>query len=191
MRHFIKERLGFYCWSIYGTTVRNPKMSAAPKSFLFVCKGNICRSPFAEHMARNIAGSRRLGTMLFCSGGLEVSTSSPPPEEALRAAREFGVHHGTHRSRAVTYDMVKASDMTLAMELRHFLALRNCFPEFTGKIFLLPLFEEDSAPWHRGYRRYTIPDPYDKPSEQFLACFRRIAGCLDKLFSEVARRAGP
>ena len=40
----------FY-WSVYGRTICNPRLPQNINSILFVCKGNICRSPFAEYYA--------------------------------------------------------------------------------------------------------------------------------------------
>ncbi len=180
----IKRNLKNPYWKLYGSTIRNPSLPGDLKSFLFVCKGNICRSPFAEHLAAKIAEERNLRDRTFYSVGLDVSQSLPSPREAVRAAESFGVGINGHKSKQVTQDRLKTSDMIIAMEAAHFKHLRKTYPQFQDKIFLLPLFEKNRTTGG-SYARYNIVDPYGKPLEQFLDCYRRIEDCLDGLFSEI------
>lgn len=179
-RHFkkkIKNALRNLYWKHHGGSFVNPSLPSNPKSFLFICSGNVCRSPFAEHVARKVARKRE-----FFSAGMKVSKSNPPPPEAVVAAEEFGVKLDGHRSREITPDMVESFDMVLAMEASQFQGLKKAYSDLSGKIFLLPFYEE--APDKKGnwFYRYNIEDPYGKSLEAFQNCFRRIEICIQGLF---------
>ena len=60
LKKFIKGTTREFYWRIYGRAIQNPQMPDAPGSFLFICKGNICRSPFAEHLAKKIAQKKKV-----------------------------------------------------------------------------------------------------------------------------------
>jgi protein-tyrosine phosphatase len=172
-------------WGIYGNTIQNPRLPVEPGSFLFVCKGNICRSPFAEHVALRMANKRNITGKTFYSVGLDVTQSLPSPEDAVLAALRFHVDLHAHRSRQMTDDMLESFDMILVMEASQFNFLRRYYPRKRNKIFLLPLFGNNSMLRHGGYFRYNILDPYGKPVDDFLSCYERIYDCLSSLLFEM------
>jgi protein-tyrosine phosphatase len=188
LKQFVKGSVREVYWRIHGRSIENPIMPDAPESFLFICKGNICRSPFAERLAAKMIADYKLdGTKCF-SAGLEVSKSLPSPPEAIFAAKRYGVHLGDHRSENITLSLVEANDMILAMETSQFIRLRNSFPQFRDKIYLLPLFEKDRKSMGQTFLRYNVPDPYGKSPEYFLHCYNRIEQCLKFLFIEIIRQ---
>src|SRR5262249_44708334 len=63
------------------------------QTILFVCKGNRCRSPFAEAYARGVLGSERR----VLSAGYDPKQGRPCPKHAVAAAREVGVDLTAHR----------------------------------------------------------------------------------------------
>jgi len=62
-----------------------------PGSILFVCKGNICRSPFAEAIARSLYRNGADPAFRFASAGIDVERSLSPPQEAILAAKRVVV----------------------------------------------------------------------------------------------------
>lgn len=184
LRKWIKGDLRDLYWKIYGNSIKNPRCPALPESILFICKGNICRSPFAEHLAKKLAGSAISGEGPFSSAGLEVSRPLPPPIEAALAAKSFGIQLDGHRSRSINQDMVASFDMITAMETRQLKHLRKAFPGYHDKIFLLPLFEAKQGTKRGWFSRYNIQDPYGKNLVEFQACFQRIERCIEGLFQD-------
>ena len=170
-------------WGIYGSTIKNPEIPSNPRSFLFVCQGNICRGPFAAGLAENLLGKQAH----FCCGsaGTHVMVQTPSPSEAVLAAKEFGVDLQHHLSRHIELGMVESFDMILAMEARQYRYLKNTFSRFQEKIFLLPLFETDLSYGSDRIHLFNIEDPYDKPLDVFLNCYKRIKICLEGLFGQV------
>jgi protein-tyrosine-phosphatase len=70
---------------------------------LFVCRGNTCRSPFAEGLARRLAAERGLDVE-FASAGEKARDGDPCPPDAVAVAAEYGVDLSAHRARRLNAD---------------------------------------------------------------------------------------
>lgn len=189
VKQFIKVNAREFYWRIYGRSIQNPEMPNEPGSFLFICKGNICRSPFAEHLAKSMAEKKNIVNKEFYSAGLEVSHSMPSPNEAVLAAEHFGVGLRDHKSRGIDNGVGDLYDMIIVMDMPQFNYLRKSFPQFRNKIFLLPLFEKNIIIKER-YLLYNILDPYGRSIEEFLTCYQRIERCIDNLLTEIGKAKG-
>ncbi len=97
--------------------------TVSPANILFVCTGNICRSPLAEV----IAGSMFDGDdFRFSSAGTHVLVDCPAAQHAQTVAHERGLSLSDHR--AVSLDMCEAPDFVIGMEQHHLVAARRAFP---------------------------------------------------------------
>jgi protein-tyrosine phosphatase len=164
-------------WEIYGRRIRAAELSRPPRSILFICKGNICRSPFADHLAKKmLAGSVR-HAIAIDSAGFDVKTPLPSPPNAVEAAGRFGIDLQNHRSKRFSTEMFGAFDMMVCMETGHYQALIETSSASHSKLFLMPFFEDQNTR-PGGYERYNVADPYGKGPEEFHRCFQRIARCL-------------
>ncbi len=170
-------------WTLRGGTISNPTLPASVVSMLFVCKGNICRSPFAAALAERRAGSQQI---VCRSAGLDVSQAARAPREACDAAARYGIPLGAHRPTPLTAEAIQANDMTIVMEAAQLALLRSLYPSFSSRFFLLPLFDGSRS---AGYQRYNIADPFGQPLDSFVSCYQRIDRVLDDLFAATAIRA--
>lgn len=168
-------------WLVKARRVRNPPMPAQVASMLFVCLGNICRSPFAERLA----AARRPGIRCL-SAGIKTTQSARSPTEACEAAATRGIWLDGHRPMTLTRQMVDEYDLVIVMEAGQLEQLRGLYPAAVPRLFLLPLFQS-GAP--RGYERYNIADPFSRPRSEYDECYDRIdravAGLLTALSSGV------
>ena len=82
----------------------------------FVCYGNICRSPFAEHYARKIADARGLTGWSFTSTGVGASPGAGTPKPGLAAAKSLDVDLTRHAACHVEDRAPAAEDLVLAMD---------------------------------------------------------------------------
>lgn len=170
-------------WRAYGLFLSQPPVPRSPRSLLFVCKGNICRSPFAEALARKRVPN---GLPITCgSAGIDVKTPEPCPRETLTAAERFGIDLSGHMSRRIDAGLASGADMLLAMEAWQASRLRKVFPQFREKIFLLPLFEASPPGQAEAGRLLNIRDPYGRALADFVDCFERIDACLKGIFSGI------
>lgn len=178
LKRLIKKPAQDLYWDVYGKTIKNPKLPPVPQSFLFVCKGNICRSPYAEHAAHKLANLGKWRRLHFRSAGLIVNSPERPPEAALQAAKEFGVNLGSHLSCSVNSNMISEFDGVFAMEFWHLQWLHHKFQKHSNKFFLMPLFDPVAKTCLRGKAIYNIADPYGRSHEEFKKCFARIDRCI-------------
>jgi protein-tyrosine phosphatase len=168
-------------WWWRGRGLKNPALQHAPGSLLFVCKGNICRSPYAEGFARTL-----LEDEIRCeSAGMKVNQGNHPPEHAVSVAAERGISLSGLRPRELTEKMVEHFDMVVVMEGGHLEQLRERFAEHRDKLFLLPLFDER----HGSFLRFNLPDPYGRGIEAFRECFSRIELSLRRMLESAGLRS--
>lgn len=92
---------------------------------LFVCTGNICRSPMAEYLAR--AGSSD-PSLEFASAGTHVIAGQHPSDGAVAVMDELGIDISGHRSQTV-WDVAAEADVLVALAADHVGALGRLLPD--------------------------------------------------------------
>src|SRR5690242_5085451 len=96
---------------------------------LFVCTGNTCRSPMAEHLLKKILRDAGTGGVTVVSAGVSPATGLTFPPEAQRALAMEGVGAVIHEAQGLTKELVTNADVILAMESRHKSMVIERFPE--------------------------------------------------------------
>lgn len=102
---------------------------------LFVCTGNICRSPTAAALL--------VDRLALCGVSVEVSSAGvrqqaqPPPPEAVRAAASFGVDISAHRSRQLDATEIAGADLVIGMARQHVREVVVALPAAWPKTFTL------------------------------------------------------
>ena len=185
MKKNIKFAMRELYWAYQGKKFKNPPLPAFTKSILYVCKGNICRSPFAERLTNNLLEFGSNDLLLIRSAGINATVANPPPKEAIDAAKVFGICMDDHRARRLTQELICGSDMIVAMEVEHLKQLEEAYPESKNRLFLLPIFSNDQYRWGSYYRHYNIADPYGKNIEKFILCFENIKMCINNLLVKI------
>lgn len=123
---------------------------------LFVCLGNICRSPTAEAVFRDIAAREALDLAVEAdsAGTHAYHLGSAPDARAIAAARRRGIDMRALRARAVESADFERFDLLLAMDEQNYRDLLSMAPP--GRRDRVRLFL-DFAP---GLERREVPDPY-------------------------------
>lgn len=86
---------------------------------LFVCTGNTCRSPLAEALARKVIIERALSDVDVQSAGTSAWDGAPASDGALLVGMERNLDLSQHRAQTLTRELVRDSDLVLAMGPHH------------------------------------------------------------------------
>lgn len=178
----IKDGARNLLWAINPPQVKNPPIPTDVRSVLFVCLGNICRSPFAALTASRQLATRVDAKIRFESAGIKTTQGGRSPKEACDVAAEYGVSLVDHRPQMLTRSLVGMFDMVIVMESSQLQELRVLYPESAHRLFLLSLFETDRR---SAYERFNIADPFSQPRAAFEVCYRRIDDAVSRLLASV------
>ncbi|CAN5196042.1 low molecular weight protein-tyrosine-phosphatase [soil metagenome] len=152
---------------------------------LFVCLGNICRSPMAEGVMRAMAADRGITIAVDSAGTGDWHVGQPPDRRAIATALAYGVDIGGLRGRQVDPDDFHLFTHVVAMDLENFQDLRALQPA-NGTARLLLLL--DHLPGREGEG---VTDPYFGGDAGFETVWQDIAGAVGGLLDAIARDQRP
>ncbi len=125
------------------------------RAILFVCSGNICRSPTAEAVLRHLAAGQGIELHVASAGIGDWHVGSPPDDRAQHHAKSRGYDLSALRARQVNQRDFTDYDLILAMDQSHLRALERMAPAKQRHKIRLFVPEAD------------VPDPYYGGPEGF------------------------
>jgi protein-tyrosine phosphatase len=161
----------------------------APSNLIFVCTGNICRSPMAEVIARAMAdattlddGSTLGAHLLISSAGTGPWHEGEPMDPRTTAALvRAGYPDHPHVAHQVSTAQLGRYDMIVALDRRHHQTLRSLGAD-PDRLFLLRAFDPN------GGAAADVPDPYYGDDAVFDDCVAMIAAGCAGLVTELDER---
>src|SRR5208282_4112025 len=96
------------------------------KKILFLCTGNVCRSPMAEGLLRHMLRGR--DDVQIASAGLGALDGLRVTDAATEVVAELGVDISSHVSQSLNSDLVQRADFIFVMTRQHQDALQTLFP---------------------------------------------------------------
>ncbi|MDH7499078.1 MAG: low molecular weight protein arginine phosphatase [candidate division NC10 bacterium] len=144
---------------------------------LFVCTGNICRSPMAEAILRDLLRREGLQGIEVGSAGLYALAGEEAPAISQRLLGQRGIDLSGHRGRQLDRAQIEEADLILVMDRYQLVLLESLFPQSKGKVFPLRQFAEDGGG--------EIEDPFGGDEEEYRLCLRRIEECMPGLLKRI------
>src|SRR6186997_2150199 len=141
------------------------------KRVLFVCTGNICRSPIAEGFFRRLIGNRK--DIEVASAGVHAVRGQPPSVYAVEVCSEEDTNISDLRSQPLTGALVDQATHIFAMTGAHVETIQTLFPQSAEKTFLIREFEQPGTTVWRD-----VPDPIGLGREVYEDCARIIKNAL-------------
>jgi protein-tyrosine phosphatase len=151
---------------------------------LFVCMGNICRSPTAEGVFRHVVAQQGLAEQIITdsAGTHDYHIGAAPDPRAQAAAARRGYDLSGLRARQVTVEDFAAFDHVLAMDEYNRELLRAlCPPQYRARVRLLLEFA-DGTPLRE------VPDPYYGDAQDFEAVLDLVENAAHGLLRHIAHK---
>jgi RpiB/LacA/LacB family sugar-phosphate isomerase len=152
------------------------------KTVLFICTGNICRSPMAEGLFRKATNG--IGGFRILSAGLGAVDGQPPTIHSVNAMKEVGIDISAQRSRALTSELVRQADYIFGMTHGHVDTVGLLYPAAAEKTFLLREFDDSLDPYEKD-----IADPIGSPYEVYVHCREQIEQGIASLLRFMEKNA--
>lgn len=150
------------------------RMIHASPRLLFVCSGNICRSPLAEAMARAALDAEGIDAVVQ-SCGTSALTGQRAEDGARSAAAALGLVLDAHRAQPVTRDLITSASLVVCVTDRHRDHVRQFFPKQRAKIVS---FDEVTG-------LGDIPDPYGGDDADYRALRDQLQKGMPKIVERI------
>lgn len=137
---------------------------------LFVCIGNICRSPMAEGLFGQLMPDKAV-----YSAGIHALIGEPADPLAQQLMQERGIDISEHRARSLSIWMVNDADLILTMDQYQKRFIEFKYPAAKGKVMRLG-----------EHASYDIPDPYKQGMHAFRQASHLIAMGVDRVAEHIA-----
>jgi len=141
------------------------------RRLVFVCKGNVCRSAFAEAVARNL-------NIAAISCGLDTHDGKPANSKAILAAKKRGLDLDQHQTKKFSSIEAKNGDLFVVMEPYQAKLVQEMLADRYSHT-LLGLWGSPVTPY--------IHDPYSSDEVYFHNCFAYIQGSVHRLANKLSQ----
>ena len=139
---------------------------------LFVCTGNLCRSPMAAGLLRERLTEESLDSRhRVASAGTWGVDGRPAAENAVTVMQERGIDISDHAAQTIRAELVAEADLILTMSREHDAMLRNTWPQYAWKVHRLS---------EMAGKRKDVADPYGEPIEEYRACADLLTLYIDR-----------
>lgn len=154
-------------------------------SVVFVCWGNICRSPMAERVARRYLDDAGLPDVVVTSAGTSAEElGNPIDSRARRTLRDHGYTSDGHRARRITRDEISENDLVVAMEDVHIDRMRHIAGGADlDHVRLLSDFDPGAEPGEG------VPDPWYGGQDGFTRTLEMIEQAMPAVVARVQELA--
>jgi len=155
---------------------------SAKKTVIFVCTGNVCRSPMAAGLFYDkLLREKAEGSVRVRSAGTWALEGQSASAYALQVMAERDLDIGVHHGRNLTQADVDEADLILVMTLRHKEVIAQDFQRSDGKVFLLSALAGPP---------YDVQDPYGGSIVEYRRTAAELADLVERAYPRVMELLG-
>lgn len=155
-----------------------------PVKVLFVCLGNICRSPAAEGVMLHLVEQRGFqGQIEVDSAGTYGGHAGSLPDQRMRVHARRRGYDLTHRSRRVTGQDFEEFDIIVAMDSSNVMALQNMAATVEEANKIVPMGKYIRLHPYYDY----VPDPYYEGAEGFELVLDLLEDACEALLDDIIK----
>ncbi|MBR5227077.1 MAG: low molecular weight protein arginine phosphatase [Clostridia bacterium] len=149
---------------------------------IFICTGNICRSPMAmAYLRKKVEDNKLKSKIEVLSAGINAVDGDEATEYAKQVMYNMGIDLTYHRATNVKDIDIKNADYIIAMTLEHKDKIVQFFPQVKDRVYLLKEFSQN-----KDY--LNVDDPWGLNLHVYEHCAREIVECVDKFYEEIIQR---
>ena len=146
---------------------------------LFICTGNICRSPMAEGLFQDLI-KKNNAKFIVKSAGVGAQAGLPPSENSVLAMNDIGIDITEQRSQMISAELAKEANLIIGMTQGHVDMVNLMFPESTEKTFMLREFDHSIPIYEK-----EVSDPIGGSYEIYCQCRDQINEGINSLFNSI------
>jgi protein-tyrosine phosphatase len=160
--------------------IRRTKNTQKPYRILFLCHGNIIRSPMAEAIFNKDASTKGLENLRAESAGIYAKQGHGADPRAVTAAQELGLCLKDHRARPINQEMVEKADAIFVMDYLNEAGLLGKFPKAWKKLYMLGSFTTGEK-----REKIEIEDPYNGDIDDIRRCYKTLRSAVQNLVMNI------
>ena len=153
-------------------------------NILFVCTGNVCRSPMAEGILKNTISNKLKDKFNVQSAGISAIDGMRASTFAVEVSKNNGINISSHRSRQITEKMMSENDFIFVMAEEHLEYLKNNYTKYIDKVYALKQFNNPDN------TDINIEDPIGGDLDSYEKIFYEIKHEIERIFPELIKISG-